>query len=71
MVHKQLELDYELGYYSDSSVPSAPGSRLAQTLKQTKYYEFNPVSNLRYCAGEHLITLDLVIMLVFYMEVLN
>ena len=25
MVHKQLELDYELGYYSDSSVPSAPG----------------------------------------------
>ena len=21
MVHKQLELDYELGYYSDSSVP--------------------------------------------------
>ena len=42
MVHKQLELDYELGYYSDSSKPSAPGSRLAQTSKQTKYYEFNP-----------------------------
>ena len=57
MVHKQLELDYVLGYYSDSSVRSAPWPlRLAQTpSKQTKYYEFNPVSNLRYCAGEHLI----------------
>ena len=44
MVHKQLELDYELGYYSDSSVRSAPWPlRLAQTpSKQTKYYEFNP-----------------------------
>ena len=57
MVHKQLELDYELGYYSDSSVRSAPWPlRLAQTpSNETKYYEFNPVSNLRYCAGEHLI----------------
>ena len=45
MVHKQLELDYELGYYSDSSVRSAPWPlRLAQTpSKQTKYYEFNPI----------------------------
>ena len=57
MVHKQLELDYELGYYSDSSVRNAPWPlRLAQTpSNKPKYYEFNPVSNLRYCAGEHLI----------------
>ena len=57
MANKDLELDYQLGYYSDSSVRSAPWPlRLAQTpSKQTKYYEFNPVSNLRYCAGEHLI----------------
>ena len=57
MVHKQLELDYELGYYSDSSVRSAPWPlRLAQTpSNKTKYYEFMPVSNLRYIAGEHLL----------------
>ena len=57
MANKQLELDYELGYYSDSSIRSAPWPlRLAQTpSNETKYYEFNPISNLRYCAGEHLI----------------
>lgn len=57
MVNKQLELDFTLGYYSDSSVRSAPWPlRLAQTPStKPKYYEFNPVSNLRYCAGEHLL----------------
>lgn len=57
MTNKQLELDYELGYYSDSSIRGAPWPlRLAQTpSKEPKYYEFSPVSNLRYCAGEHLI----------------
>lgn len=57
MANKELELDYELGYYSDSSIRSAPWPlRLAQTpSNKTKYYEFNPISNLRYCAGEHLI----------------
>ena len=57
MAHKQLELDYKLDYYSDNSIRSAPWPlRLAQTpSNEPKYYEFNPVSNLRYCAGEHLI----------------
>jgi len=57
MANKELELDYTLGYYSDSSVRSAPWPlRLAQTpSNETKFYEFNPISNLRYCAGEHLI----------------
>ena len=55
--NKELELDYELGFYSDSSVKSAPWPlRLAQTpSKAIKYYEFMPVSNLRYCSGEHLL----------------
>lgn len=57
LVNKELELDYRLGFYSDSSIRSAPWPlRLAQTpSKDTKYYEFNPISNLRYCSGEHLI----------------
>ena len=57
MSQKQLELSYELGFYSESHVRSAPWPlRLAQTpSNSTKYYEFMPVSNLRYIAGEHLL----------------
>jgi len=57
MSNKKLELDYELGFYSESHVRSAPWPlRLAQTpSNKTKYYEFMPVSNLRYIAGEHLL----------------
>lgn len=57
MSNKRLELDYELGFYSESHVRSAPWPlRLAQTpSKETKFYEFMPVSNLRYIAGEHLL----------------
>ena len=57
MTNKKLELDFKLGFYSESHVRSAPWPlRLAQTpSNKPKYYEFNPVSNLRYCAGEHLI----------------
>ena len=57
MAHKQLELDYKLDYYSDNSIRSAPWPlRLAQTpSNEPKYYEFNPISNLRYCAGEHIL----------------
>jgi len=57
LVAKELEIDCKLGFYSESYIRSAPWPlRLAQTpSKGTKYYEFNPVSNLRYIAGEHLI----------------
>ena len=57
MSNKKLELDYELGFYSESHARSAPWPlRLAQTpSNKTKYYEFMPVSNLRYIAGEHLL----------------
>ena len=57
MLDKELELEYTLDYYSDSSIRNAPWPlRLAQTPStEPKYYEFNPVSNLRYCAGEHLL----------------
>tara|TARA_B100001939_G_C16940197_1_gene617990 strand:- start:1627 stop:2769 length:1143 start_codon:yes stop_codon:yes gene_type:complete len=57
MSNKRLELDYELGFYSESHVRSAPWPlRLAQTpSNKTKFYEFMPVSNLRYIAGEHLL----------------
>lgn len=57
MVDKKLELDYTLGFYSDSSIRSAPWPlRLSQTPNTAiKYYEFLPVSNLRYFSGEHLL----------------
>jgi hypothetical protein len=57
MLDKELELEYTLDYYSDSSIRNAPWPlRLAQTpSNEPKQYEFNPVSNLRYCAGEHLL----------------
>jgi hypothetical protein len=57
MINKSLELDYSLGFYSDSSIRSAPWPRrLAQTPNTSiKYYEFLPVSNLRYFSGEHLL----------------
>lgn len=57
MLDKELELEYTLDYYSDSSIRNAPWPlRLAQTPStEPKYYEFNPVSNLRYCAGEHIL----------------
>lgn len=57
MVAKELEIDCKLGFYSESHIRSAPWPlRLAQTpSKSTNYYEFSPVSNLRYIAGEHLL----------------
>jgi len=57
LVNKQLELDYSLGFYSESTIRSAPWPlRLAQTPNTAiKYYEFLPVSNLRYFSGEHLL----------------
>jgi hypothetical protein len=57
MINKNLELDYSLGFYSESTIRSAPWPlRLAQTPNTAiKYYEFLPVSNLRYFSGEHLL----------------
>jgi len=57
LVTKELELEYNLGFYSDSTIRSAPWpQRLVQSpTKIKKYYEFFPVSNLRYFAGEHLL----------------
>lgn len=57
MTNKELELEYKLDFYSESHIRSAPWPlRLAQTPSSNhKVYEFNPVSNLRYIAGEHLL----------------
>jgi len=57
IVNRQIELDYDLDFYSESYIRSAPWPRrLLQTpTKNKKYYEFLPVSNLRYFAGEHLL----------------
>ena len=57
LTNKELELEYKLDFYSESHIRSAPWPlRLAQTPSSNhKVYEFNPVSNLRYIAGEHLL----------------
>ena len=57
MANKELELEYKLDFYSESHIRSAPWPlRLAQTPSNShKHYEFSPVSNLRYIAGEHLL----------------
>ena len=36
MSNKRLELDYELGFYSESHVPVSSGSRSAQTSQRNK-----------------------------------
>ena len=57
LVTKELQLEYDLDFYSESNVKSAPWPRrLVKTPKKlNKVYEFLPVSNLRYFAGEHLL----------------
>ena len=57
LVTKELELEYDLDFYSESYIKSAPWPRrLVKTPeKLNKVYEFLPVSNLRYFAGEHLL----------------
>ena len=57
LVENDLELDYCLDFYSESHVRSAPWpKRLLQTKEKTiRQYEFLPVSNLRYIAGEHIL----------------
>jgi len=57
LVAKDLELEYDLDFYSESYIKSAPWPRrLVKTPeKLNKVYEFLPVSNLRYFAGEHLL----------------
>lgn len=57
LFEQNLELDYCLDFYSESHVRSAPWpKRLLQTKeKSIRQYEFLPVSNLRYIAGEHVL----------------
>lgn len=53
----RINVDYRLDFYSENFVRSAPWAmRLCtEKLQLTKYYEFIPVSNLRYLAGEQLL----------------
>ena len=56
MSNKRLELDYELGFYSESHVPSAPGLKTCTNAKETKFYEFMPVSQFKIYCRRTLIT---------------
>lgn len=53
---EDINLDLELNFYSDSTVRSAPWARrlVSDKTPSIKHYEFFPVSNLRYVAGEQL-----------------
>ena len=52
-----LTVDYRLDFYSDPTVRSAPWAKRLVTdqIKHAKAYEFLPVANLRYIAGEQLL----------------
>lgn len=52
-----IDIDYRLDFYSDPTVRSASWAKrlVTDTIKNRKMYEFLPVSNLRYLAGEQLL----------------
>ena len=57
LAEEEITLDYQLGFYSDSFVRSASWAKrvVSENIQKYKYYEFLPVSNLRYVAGEQLL----------------
>lgn len=52
-----IPVDYELTFYSDPTIRSAPWARrvIRPIVPAVKLYEFLPVANLRYIAGEQLL----------------
>lgn len=54
---EKISVDYRLGFYSDSFVRSASWAQRVVTdqVVEKKFYEFLPVSNLRYVAGEQIL----------------
>lgn len=55
--NENINIDYRLDFYSDSFIRSASWAKRVVTddVKNRKLYEFLPVSNLRYLAGEQLL----------------
>ena len=53
----EIPVEYELSFYSDSTIRSAPWARrvIRPIIPAVKFYEFMPVANLRYVAGEQLL----------------